>query len=200
MMKLVDFEQTIFNGEMLPFERFKLYNWICEISPKIIFEVGTGEGGGSTYYISLAIKNKNYNTKLYTCDPIRSPNQKFLDEFNFISYSKDYSHNMIKTLIDSEIKPDFIMFDGPENPEVAYDDIIYLENYIKDGTYFCMHDWDHYRPYDNGYSTKSVKIREYIENSNKWELIERLDSDKKNSNFDNREYDSVGLCLYKYKK
>jgi hypothetical protein len=103
-------------------------------------------------------------------------------------------------LINENIKPNFIMFDGPEDPEIAYNDIIFLESHIDDGTYFCMHDWDHYRPYDKNHSTKSIKIRKYLENSDKWILIEQLHSDIKNSNFNDDEFDSVGLCLYKYKK
>jgi hypothetical protein len=199
-MDNVNFHSNEFDGEMLPLERFKLYNWICEISPKIIFEVGTGIGGGSTYYIAMAIKNRNYKTKLYTCDPLRSPTQDFLNNFDFITYYKKFSSEMFNILIESNILPDFIMFDGPEDSEIAYNDIIELEKYIENGTYFCMHDWDYHRPYDNGYSTKSIKIRKYFENSNNWELLERLDSNIKNSNFDDREYDSVGMCLYKYKK
>jgi hypothetical protein len=200
MTNEINFKHNDFGGEMLSFERFKLYTWICELSPKIIFEVGTGDGGGSTYYISKAIADKNINSQFYTCDPNRSPNDTFLKEFKFVTYYKNNSHEMLKNLTNEKIKPNFIMFDGPENPEVAYNDIIFLESYIDDGTYFCMHDWDHYRPYDKNYSTKSIKIREYLENSDKWILIEQLHSDKKNSDFNDDEFDSVGLCLYKYKK
>ena len=158
MNENLNFEFNEFGGEMLPFERFKLYNWICEISPKVIFEVGTGLGGGSTYYMSMAIKNNNYDTKLYTCDPSRSPSQYMLDIFGFIKFYKNHSNEMFDILIKSNIIPDFIMFDGPEEPEIAYNDIIELENHIGDGSHFCMHDWDHYRPYDNGHSTKAIKI------------------------------------------
>jgi hypothetical protein len=123
-----------------------------------------------------------------------------LSEFKNIKYYNIYSDVMLQNLINDNIKPNFIMFDGPENPEVAFNDIKFLETYIEDGTYFSMHDWDLYRPYDGSQSVKSVKIREYFENSNNWELIEQLHSNIKNSDFDNKEYDSVGLCLYKFKK
>jgi len=195
-----NFKHNDFGGEMLPFERFKLYTWISELSPKVVFEIGTGDGGGSTYYISKAISDKNYNTKFYTCDPVRSPQKLFLEKFKFVNYYKNNSSEMLKMLINDNIKPNFIMFDGPEKQDIAYEDIVFLENHIDDGTYFCMHDWDYYRPYDNNYSTKSIKIREYIENSDNWILVEQLHSDKKNSDFTDDEFDSVGLCLYKYKK
>jgi hypothetical protein len=107
---------------------------------------------------------------------------------------------MLELLINKNIIPNFIMFDGPENPDIALKDIKFLEQYIDENTYFAMHDWDLERPYDNGVSTKSVKIREYMENSENWKLIEILKSDIKNSDFDDLPFDSVGLCLYKFFK
>jgi hypothetical protein len=123
-----------------------------------------------------------------------------LNEFDNIQYYNLFSEEMLEILIKNNIKPNFILFDGPEDPEVAYNDIIMLEKFIDDGTYFSMHDWDVHRPYDNGTSTKSIKIREYIEDSENWVLVEQLHSNIKNSDFDSTPYDSVGICLYKFKK
>ena len=199
-MNNTDFYHTKYNGEMLPYERFKLTEWVTSINPKIVFEVGTGNGGGSTYFISNALKELNNGGYIHTCDPLRTIDDNMLNEFDNIIYYQINSIEMLENLINTNIKPNFIMFDGPENPDIAYEDIKFLEKYIDNNTYFSMHDWDTYRPYDKGNSTKSIKIREYIENSKNWELIEQLHSHIKNSNFDDMEYDSVGLCLYKFKK
>jgi hypothetical protein len=195
----VNFDQSPYTGEMLPYERYKLYNWIIDIKPKIIFEVGTGHGGGSTYYIAEAIKHLNNGGKIYTCDPERTIESTLLQDFPLIQFFPIYSEDMLKNLTEQGLKPDFIMFDGPEDPNIAFNDIKYMENFIDDGTHFSMHDWDLYRPYDGHQSTKSVKIREYMENSDNWVLLEQLYSDRKNST-NNMQYDSVGLCLYKYKR
>ena len=200
MKNIEEFTYTKYNGEMLPFERFKLTNWILNIKPTIVFEVGTGNGGGSTYFIAKALKELNNDGVIYTCDPLRCIDDNMLNEFKNINYFNICSNEMLGNLITDNIKPNFIMFDGPENPNIADDDIKTLENFIDDGTYFSMHDWDLYRPYDGGKSTKAVKIREYFENSENWVLIEQLNSDIKNSDFDDKPYDSVGLCLYKFKK
>jgi cephalosporin hydroxylase len=199
-MKKDIFFNSPYPGEMLPYERFKLFSWITEIRPKLILEVGTGFGGESTFYISEAIKNLNIDCKIYTCDSERTINQNLLSSCNFINFFNWKSNDLITKLVKENLIPDFIMFDGPENPDIAYDDIKFLENYIEDGTYFSMHDWDYHRNYDNNKSTKSIKIREYMEKSDKWLLLEQLHSDKKNSDFDNLPFDSVGLCLYKFKK
>lgn len=198
-MNNTDFYHTKYSGEMLPYERFKLTEWITFINPKVVFEVGTGNGGGSTYFISKALKELNNGGIIHTCDPIRRINENMIVDFDNITYYQINSTEMLENLINGNVKPDFIMFDGPENPEIAYNDIKFLENHINNDTYFSMHDWDEYRHYDKGTSTKSIKIRNYIENSKNWGLIEQLHSNIKNSDFDDMEYDSVGLCLYKFK-
>jgi hypothetical protein len=187
-----------YDGEMLPYERYKLYNWIIDINPKVVYEVGTGLGGGSTYYIAEALKKNNNGGIIYTCDPTRTISNDLLSSFDNIKFFKKTSTEMFDYLFESDIYPDFILFDGPENPDIALNDIKRLELKIKSNVYFSMHDWDLYRPYDNNKSTKSIKIREYLENNKNWLLMERLDSDKKNSNFDEFPFDSVGLCLYKF--
>lgn len=198
---MIDFNNAPNTGmEMLPYERFKLYNWIIDIKPINIIEIGCGLGG-TTYYISESIKTLNIESTIYTCDPSRSPSSSLLKDFPFIKYYPITSNILIEDVISNNIDIDFILFDGPELPDIALDDIKILENYIKNGTYFCMHDWEFTkRGYDNGISTKSEKIRPYIEKSKKWIEIEVLSGLIKNSNYNNDIFDSVGLCLYKFKK
>ena len=199
-MNLPDFNNSPYSGEMIAYERYKLYNWIIELKPKIVFEVGTGDGGGSTYYIAKSLKDLNLGGMIYTCDPIRTINNQILQDFDNIVFFQKQSNEMLDTLISSQIIPDFIMFDGPENQDIAFNDIKFLENHIGDNVFFSMHDWDEYRPFDGGRSVKSIKIRKYMESSDNWVLVEQLHSHTKNSDFDDTQYDSVGLCLYQYKK
>lgn len=185
-------------GEMLPYERYSLYSWIKKYKPKNLLEIGTGTGG-STQYISDAM-NENGFGKIYSCDPARSPSIDFLmSRKNLLFYSLE-SHYLIQSIIAEKIDIDFIFFDGPENPNIALSDLLELEKYITVNTLFCMHDWHMgIRNYDLAISTKCYNVKPYIENSNKWTLIELLNANEKNSDFDNTKYDSVGLCLYQYK-
>lgn len=187
------------DAEMTPYERNKLYAWIIENKPNHVFEVGTGLGGGSTYYIAEAFKELGKG-RIYTCDPGRSPSNHFLETYkNIVFYYRQTSQWLIDQLTIDQISPDFVMFDGPEDPQIALDDIIRLEKVIQPETLFCMHDWEfEKRGYDNGVSTKSKLIRPYIENSKKYSKVEVLSGLIKNSNYDEMNYDSVGLCLYKF--
>jgi hypothetical protein len=185
--------EEIYPGvEMLPYERYKLYTWVSEIiKPSNVLDIGCGTGGG-TYYISEGMKKCKSLGKVYSCDPGRGPSEEFLEKQKNVDYRPIYSNELILYLIENNIKIDYLFFDGPEDPDVAMRDIIALENYIQPGCYFSMHDWEVVpRKYDGQISTKSLKIRRYIEsNSLVWQPVEILEGVQSS--------DSVGLCLYKF--
>jgi hypothetical protein len=185
--------EEIYPGvEMLPYERYKLYTWVSEIiKPSNVLDIGCGTGGG-TYYISEGMKKCKSLGKVYSCDPGRGPSEEFLEKQKNVDYRPIYSNELILYLIENNIKIDYLFFDGPEDPDVAMRDIIALEKYIQPGCYFSMHDWEVVpRKYDGQTSTKSLKIRRYIEsNSLVWQPVEILEGVQSS--------DSVGLCLYKF--
>lgn len=195
----IDFNKDPFpNAEMLPYERECLYEWIVNIvKPKNILEIGTGVGG-STYFMAMALKNLNFG-KIYTCDPSRKPPDNLFSEFKNINFYPLTSSEMIKNIKQNKINIDFIFFDGPEDPSIAIQDMIELENYISPGCYFSMHDWEiNQRGFDKAISSKALLVRPYIEESSKWKLIKLLSGLEKNSTINNFKYDSVGLCLYQF--
>ena len=189
------------NGEMLPYERYKLHTWVKQCGCKNVLEIGTGNGT-STYYIAQALFENNNNGIIVTCDPIAVILSNILNDYNNIKYNNITSTELIKALIEAHQLPDFIFFDGPEIEELALVDIQTLEPHIKPGCYFSMHDWEfNRRNYDNSISIKSKLIRPYIENSKRWEKQEVLSGMQLNSDYfvyQNLNCDSVGLCLYKF--
>lgn len=187
------------HGEMLPFERQVLYSWIQKYQPNNLLEIGTGTGG-STQYISDAMTENGFGT-IFSCDPTRSPSKTFIETRPNLKFYSIISTELIDIIILNNISIDFIFFDGPENPDIALQDLLRLEKYISNDILFCMHDWHTgIRNYDSSRSTKSDKIKPYIENSDQWTNIDTLYANKKNSNFDSTPWDSVGLCLYQFKK
>jgi len=197
---LNDFDPHNAPGELLPYERYKLYNWVHDIKPNVILEIGTG-GGGSTYSMAEAIKKLDISSILFTCDPSDGLSLDFKKDYSFVKYHQMKSEEFIPMMIDENYDIDFIFFDGPDDPDIALEDILMLETHIKNGTYFAMHDWEFTkRSYDDQTTTKAQKIRPYMENSEKWGKVEVLSGFKKNSDFTDVEFDSVGLSLYKFKK
>lgn len=188
-------------GEMLPYERYKLYGWIKKLRCRRVLEIGTGNGT-STYYIAHALLENNDGGQILTCDPHTIISNDIVNTYNNIKYNNVTSTHLIHTVIENKQPVDFIFFDGPEIEELALTDIKILENYISPGCYFSMHDWEFkQRNYDNAISIKSKLIRPYIENSKKWEKQEVLSGIQPNSDYfvyKNSNCDSVGLCLYKF--
>jgi cephalosporin hydroxylase len=185
-------ENIIPGAEMTTYEREILTKWIIDIiRPKShILEIGTGVGG-STYYLSKTLSYINKKKFVYTCDPSRRPSDEFLDEMKNVKYFPNTSDFLIDYIIKKSIKLSYIFFDGPEDPNVALNDIKKLEDYIESGCYFSMHDWEvKKRLLDGGISTKSLLIRTYIESSERWEEVEVLDGIESRN--------SVGFCLYKF--
>ena len=195
---MLSFEISPYKGaEMLPYERFKLFNWISTFKPRGILEVGTG-GGGGTSYMAEAIRLTRFKCPIYTCDPNRKPSPRLFRNYPFIEFFRQKSDIMIQEIIDRNVQIDFIFFDGPEDSEVALRDIKTLETWIVSGTHFCMHDWEYKQRYfDGGISIKAKSIRPYMEKSKNWEKVEVLNGLKRSE--DNRK-ESVGLCLYKFVK
>lgn len=162
---------------MWPAEREFLANAIKERNPSIILEVGTWKGGGSTLQIANAMDESSI---LITCEVDKDfYNQAVRDlsdhkNFSNIQFNNVASNELIENMLNDNILPDFIFFDGSEDPEVNYGDFKHLEQYVKPGTYFCMHDWDLGVRTDGLISTKAEYVRPYVEMSSKWEILRTL--------------------------
>tara|TARA_R110002110_G_scaffold96358_4_gene248300 strand:- start:951 stop:1565 length:615 start_codon:yes stop_codon:yes gene_type:complete len=189
-------------AEMLPYERYKLYEWIKMAEPQGILEVGTGTCSAS-FYMLESLQDNDIECNLYTCDKTEHINvSNVKSKYENFKFSKASSSILIDHLIKNKYYFDFIFFDGPENPTLALENIKTLENNIPHGTYFCMHDWEfERRVYDKAISVKSSLIRPYIEESEDWKEIEVLSGLQVNSasgEYITQEADSVGLCLYQF--
>lgn len=193
---MIDFSDNSFPGEMLAYERKKLYTWILKCAPKIVLETGTGSGGGSSRFIAEALKPSGGD--LYTCDPGNGPSAALLTKYPNIHYFKVRSTDFLRWVVHEEIVPQFVFFDGDEDPQLALDDIKIVESIVQPGAMFAMHDWETVpRLFDGGTSTKAARVRPYIEQSKSWQKVEVLSGLSKNAD----EYpgpDSVGLCLYRF--
>ena len=196
------------SGQMHFFERDKLYEWVYEKRPSIVFEVGGGEGGGSTIQIAHALKTLKddgvcVDTKFYTCDADPAEIKKSKAYFSthpdykdFVSVECEYSTKFLSVLLGDGVVPDFIFFDGPEHPELNLEDFKMLEEVVPVGTMFASHDWEVEERIEGGFSVKNVALRPYLENSESWEEVECLSG--KMVEWPNEEVEnSVGLALYK---
>ena len=171
-------------GELWPKEREFLFQAVIEKQPETVLETGTGGGGGSTHQIVRALK-ENFLTfqaegHLHTCEidmlSFRQAQQIYSVPAwdTFVTCWHLTSENLMHQLIESRKIPDFVFFDGPEDPQVAFDDLKRLESHLKPGTWFGMHDWDLGKRADGKVSTKAEKLRPYLEGSEDWTILRSL--------------------------
>lgn len=188
------------DGEMLPLERKKLYEWVTNKKPSTVVEIGGGLGGGSTMQIMNAIidfRDIDNIATLYTCDPIHRIIQH---GFQYFSTHPDFKHQIrivpdfgmdfIKKIKVAKLSPDFVFFDGPDNEDIVYNDFIELDPILPKGCLFASHDWEtEKRLHDGATCVKNKKLRPYLEQNKDWKLVEYLEGINSK--------DSVGLCLWK---
>jgi len=193
---MIDMINCPYPGEMLPLERLLLYNAVMDNRPKIILEVGSGEGA-STYYLAEGA-HRIKDCKIFTCDPTRSPTEEFLRIYPNVTYIPRNGVVLIDSLIKQNLIPNFVFFDGPEDPEVALKDFQTLDPFLGPSTIFCMHDWcTEKRLYDGNISTKAALLKPYIKSLDTWQWIDELYGDRLNLDLNGEGCDSVGIAFYR---
>jgi len=179
---------------MWPAERTLLYKTVLELKPQWALEIGTWKGGGSTYQIASALKENGFG-ELVTCEPDKEMHNIAKNTYEVelkgefpVKLVNDYSHNVIDHLLQNNTTPDFVLMDGPEDPEVCLNDLKALEVRMRKDSIVTFHDWDLGMRADGLISTKSQLVRPYIESSPLWERVEVLSAPI-----------SVGFAVYRRK-
>lgn len=165
------------HGQLWEEERKLLHKIIVDLKPNLCLEIGTWKGGGSTYQIASALVS-NGKGFLITCEPdlqlfniAKHTYETELSNSMPIKLMNSYSHGVISDLIDANTIPDFIFMDGPEDPNVAFNDLKAIEDHMEPGSIVAFHDWDIGKRVDGLISTKSKLVKPYIENNNKWSYV-----------------------------
>ena len=160
-------------GQMMPDERAALMQEVVTHKPHCVLEVGTWKGGGSTYHIAAALV-KNKRGHLYTCEvnpdfyheAVRNLTDAGLGKH--ISFHLKPSGDLIQDMLRNANVPDFMFFDGGEDPQSALDDFVALDQHVKSGCIFSMHDWLH------DLSIKQRLLKPYLEGLATWEIYKVL--------------------------
>jgi len=165
-------------GQLKPRERQSLYEWVKKSQPKVVLEVGTWKGGGSTWQIANAIRDANVGGHLTTCevDPILYTEAKKI--FN-TDHWRPHVTCLLKpsTEVIPTLNPDFAFFDGPNDADLSLSDFKLLETRMASGSWFACHDWDRIEHNDGErivVAEKCVKLRPYLEKHTGWRILQTL--------------------------
>lgn len=173
-------------GEMLSAERRFVYELIKRIKPGLVFEVGTRNGGGSTYFTAQALW-ENAKGVIHTIEIDKGGYE--LSVQNYVKYLGYLIPHVCFYCGDGaavlkDIVPDLdvsgiVTLDGGSDQQQIVDQYNIVLPHMKDGSWLLIHDWN---------NEKTAKIKPLIEADPSWRLVDKLEAPI-----------SVGIVLYQRK-
>lgn len=159
-------------GQLWYAERKLLYETVRATRPRVAFEIGTWEGGGSTFFIASALAAGGGGV-LHTVesDPerhaiatrsYRTHLPRLVDSVRFHCGS---SQAVIPGVLADEGRCDFLFLDGAQDPDQALDELEMFKDYLAPGSVLVAHDWD---------NDKMAAVRPEIESDPRFEILQRL--------------------------
>lgn len=86
------------------------FDFICDVKPKQILEIGTGEGG-LTYFLNTVCKTQNIECKIRSYDTFQRPGDEWLRDAGIDQRNENIFNHNYDALIQNEVI-DFIKRDG----------------------------------------------------------------------------------------
>ena len=172
-------------GQMYAAERKGLYDSIREMKPDYCFEIGTWTGGGSTFFISKALKDNNKG-KLFTIEnyeplykkAIRRYKKFIKESYSFIDFILSSTPNVFEKYLKEENKNHMIFLDGAEDGKQTLEQYNFFKPYFKKGTVLALHDWN---------TEKTVKVKPVILSDPRWKKVTELGKPE-----------SIGFVIFRY--
>lgn len=161
-------------GQLWYAERDLLYRTVLRTQPEVVFEIGTWEGGGSTFFIASALSEIGRG-RLHTveldgerCEQARRAYATHLPDLApFVRFHQGSSLDVIPGLLVAEGRCDLLFLDGAQDAEQSMDELQMFAGMLRSGSVLVAHDWD---------NDKMAKVRPLIEADPRFEVVERLTS------------------------
>lgn len=174
-------------GQMYKAERKALYDAVINMKPDYCFEIGTYTGGGSTFFISKALKDNNKG-RLFTTEndeflykKAKSRYEKYIkSQSPFIEFIFSDKPDVFEKYLQEENKTNFIFLDGAEDGNQTLEQYNFFKKYFKNGTILALHDWN---------TEKTVQVKPIILQDSNWTKLVELNKPV-----------SIGFAIFKYIK
>ena len=159
-------------GQLWYEERKLLYATIRKHQPRVIFEVGTWKGGGSTQFISNALF-ANGTGHLHTIEADSEFHQFAVNAYAqhlphllpHITFHQGYSTDLYPGLLREKGKIDAVFLDGRDDPELTLREFEMFSPHLGPGALLMAHDWD---------NQKMEALRPLLEGAGDWKLLRVL--------------------------
>ena len=166
-------------GEMYRADRQALYDTILQYKPTHCYEIGTGSGGGSTFFLACAFaklgRGKVISIEINDGPALRNYQQYTPDLLPFVEFLTGDD----PSLFDLGERVDCVFLDGAEDGEQTLKQYEFFKPYFRPGSILMAHDWG---------TEKMRLLRPIIENSPDWDIEIQLG-----------EPESVGFVIARYR-
>ena len=159
-------------GQLWYRERKALYRAIRAQKPRIVFEVGTWYGGGSTFFISQALHDNGFGL-LYTVEADPAAHTRAVTDYQrelpnlmpHVKFVQGNSLDVYPELLTTLGGIDIVFLDGAQNPVQTLDEFLMFQPYLNPGSLLIAHDWD---------NEKMELLRPRLERAPEWHLEKKL--------------------------
>lgn len=157
-------------GQLWYADRALIYDTVLELRPRACYEVGTYNGGGSTFFIGSALA-RNGAGILHSIEI--DPGLHGAASDSLAAYAPEITPHLALHLGDyRDVLPplldvhgvDFFMLDGAEDAEQTLEQLHFFEQWAKPGTRLIAHDWN---------TDKCAGLRAEIQSAGSRWVIER---------------------------
>ncbi len=165
----MNFDEKLHGDGLDQKEHKALYNAIVEAKPSNVFEIGTRKGGGSTLYISKALKEVGYGV-LFTVEcnkeayetAVNTYKNRFPELNKYINFLLGKSQEVFSPILEAIDKVDFVFLDGEENSDRTIEEFNMFSPKFAVGTRVACHDWN---------IGKMKKLKPILLDSSEWEQL-----------------------------
>ena len=155
-------------GQLWYAERKLLYETVRAYHPLNCFEIGTWRGGGSTLFISQALKENGLGmlhtveiNKEFYDDAVRNYSEFLPDLTRHVSFHLGDYKSVYRPILESCKSVDFLTLDGAEDGQQTLDQYNFFLPYMKPGTILLVHDW---------FTEKTQLVKPILENDSEWNI------------------------------
>ena len=165
-------------GEMYRADRKALYDTILKYRPSHCYEIGTGSGGGSTFFLACAFAKLGVG-KVISLEINDGPAYQNFERFvpDLLPFVKFLTGGDPR-LFDLGESVDCVFLDGAEDGKQTLHQYEFFKPYFRSGSILMAHDWQ---------SEKMRLLRPVIENDPSWTIEVHLEDPE-----------SVGFIMAKY--
>jgi predicted O-methyltransferase YrrM len=149
-------------------ERNALYRIIRETKPDYCFEIGTYTDGGSTFFISKALKDNNKGRLItmesdeFLHNKAKTRYKKYIkSQYPYIEFVRTSYPFIFEKYLQEKNKKIMISLDGAKDGKQTLEQYNYFLPYFHKGTILIAHDWN---------TEKTRLLKPLILNSGKWEI------------------------------